>query len=114
MKKQKEIEIIAQQTRDQIAVLFPGEQIDMILYGSYARGEARDDSDIDLLFLVDSSREAIAAKNWKVGEIAADLFMDHEIMVSPIVENRDYFQERISLLPFFRNIDREGVKLNVR
>ena len=113
MKQKKEIESIARQTRDQIAMLFPGEKIDMILYGSYARGEAREDSDIDLLFLVDSTREAIAEKNWQVGEIAADLFMDHEVMVSPIVENRDYYRERISLLPFFRNIDREGVRLSV-
>lgn len=113
MKQPQEIERIVKQTHDMIAILFPGERIDMILYGSYARGDAQDDSDLDLLFLVDSSRETIAAKNWQVGEIAADLFMNHEIMVSPIVENREYYQERISLLPFFRNIDREGVKLSV-
>ena len=42
------IENVALQARDRIAVLFPGEQVDAILFGSYARGAATPYSDIDL------------------------------------------------------------------
>ena len=112
MLKPTGIENIALQARDRIATLFPGEKVDAILYGSYARGDAQEGSDLDLFILVDSPRERIAEKNWHVGEIASDLFMDFGIVVSPIVENRQYYQERIQLLPFFGNISREGVNLH--
>ncbi len=106
------IENIALQARDRIAVLFPGEKVEAILFDSYARGDAQEDSDLDLFILVDAPREKIAAQNWRVGEIASELFMDYGIIVSPIVENRTYYQEHVELLPFFSNINREGVKLS--
>lgn len=31
--------------------------------------------------------------------------------MSPIVENRDYFNENVDVLPFYRNIERKGVRL---
>jgi len=34
-------------------------------------------------------------------------------VVSPIVENRDYFHANAQLLPFFRNVQREGVAISV-
>ena len=85
----------------------------VVAIGSSTRTELKADeySDLDLFILVDSPRERIAEKNWHVGEIASDLFMDFGIVVSPIVENRQYYQERIQLLPFFGNISREGVNL---
>lgn len=112
MLSRAEVEAIVAKLCGEIAHIFPQDKIDAILFGSYARGDAEFGSDIDVFLLVDSSREAIAEKNWQVGEIASDLFMDYGVMVSPIVENRKYYQDRIDLLPFFGNIDREGVKLS--
>ena len=107
-----EVETIIAKLCGEVTRIFPQDKIDAILFGSYSRGDAEFGSDIDVLLLVDSSREAIAEKNWQIGEIASVLFMDYGVMVSPIVENRKYYQDRIDLLPFFGNIDREGVKLS--
>ena len=82
-----------------------------VLFGSYARGDAEPGSDIDVLLLVDASRQDISARNWQVGNLAAELLLDYGIVVSPIVENRDYFNKNVNVLPFYRNVEREGVRL---
>ena len=83
-----------------------------LLIGSYARGEADADSDIDVMVLVDSSRQDISEKTWEISSVAADLLLSRGVMVSPIVENRSYFQENAGFLPLYKNIVREGVRYN--
>ena len=83
-----------------------------ILFGSYARNEAAEDSDIDVLVLVDLTREKIAEYTWKIGAITSELLLDYGVLVSPIVENSDFYASHTDVLPFFRNIRREGVTIN--
>ena len=92
--------------------LFPEDSIEVILFGSYARREETDGSDIDVMYLVDAPRTAIAERNWQIGEAAALVLLEHGIVVSPIVENREYFRDKVDVLPFFTNIQREGVRMS--
>jgi len=85
---------------------------DVILFGSYARNEASDESDIDIMILSDLDRIAIATLQWKIGEIAGDILLDYGVLVSPIVENRAYFMENQEVIPFYRNIHQEGVRIS--
>ena len=103
---------IIAQLRESLKSIFPHEQFDVILFGSYARNDADDGSDIDVMFLVDSSRQTIQEKHWQVGEAAAEVLMDHGIVVSPIVENRAYYHANANILPFFKNVQREGVRIS--
>lgn len=88
------------------------DEIEAILFGSYARGDADPGSDIDVLLLVDASRQDISDRNWQVGDLAAELLLDHGIVVSPLVENREYFNQNLQLFPFYRSIEREGVRIS--
>ena len=112
MHTKSEVTEIIRELCNRVAYLFPQNQIEAILFGSYARGDADLGSDIDVLLLVDASRQEIQARNWQVGNVAADLMLDYGIMISPIVENRSYFKLNVELLPFYRNIDREGVRMS--
>lgn len=107
----QEVKKIVEELCGSVASLFPKNKIEAILFGSYARGDAEPGSDIDVLILVDASRQDISARNWQVGDLAAELLLDYGIVVSPIVENRDYFNKNIDVLPFYRNVEREGVRL---
>ena len=112
MRTMQEISEIIAELCAKVALVFPQNKIAAILFGSYARGDADLDSDIDVLLLIDASRQEIASRNWQVGDLAADLLLDYGVVVSPIVENREYFSRNLDLLPFYRNIDHEGVMVS--
>ena len=112
MRTMQEVSDIIAELCEKVALLFPQNKIEAILFGSYARGDADLDSDIDVLLIIDASRQEIASRNWQVGDPAADLLLDYGVVVSPIVENREYFSRNLDLLPFYRNIDHEGVMVS--
>lgn len=108
----RQVNNIISQLCSSLKPLFPQGSMEAILFGSYARGEAEPDSDIDVMVLVDSSRQEISSKIWQIGDIAAEILLDSGIMVSPIVENRSYFQQNASFFPLYKNIVSEGVRYN--
>lgn len=112
MRSQQEVNAIISQLCSGLKPLFPQGSMEAILFGSYARGEADADSDIDVMVLVDYPRQDIAEKTWEISSVVADLLLNRSVVVSPIVENRRYFQEKAGFLPFFQNIVREGVRYN--
>lgn len=112
MRSRQEVKNIVSELYAGLAPLFPHGNMEAILFGSYARGDADGGSDIDVMILVDSPRSEISSKSRSVGDVAADILLNHGVMVSPIVENREYFQNNAGVLPLYRNIVSEGVRLN--
>ena len=112
MRTSQEVAAIVAELCSRIALLFPQDKIEAILFGSYSRGDADPGSDIDVLLLVDASRQDISDRNWQVGDLAAELLLNHGIVVSPFVENREYFNRNLQLFPFYRGIEREGVRIS--
>ena len=73
---QGEVRAIVADMRTRLEGLFPQQRIDAILFGSYARGDAEDGSDIDVMFLVDTPRQDIARQHWRIGEAAAEILLE--------------------------------------
>jgi len=82
----------------------------LILYGSYARGDYHDDSDIDILVLLD--RDKITYDDRKrIGHPLYHISLETEIMISPAIFSRKQWETRHKITPFYRNITREGLVL---
>ena len=82
---------------------------DVILYGSRARGDAADDSDYDILVLVD--RPADIAIHRRLISSIFPLEEDGAVLTLS-VHNRDHWNSRLcKAMPFHENVDREGVLL---
>lgn len=82
----------------------------VILYGSRARGTAREDSDWDLLVLVDGRvdaerkralRDALYALEWDTGEV----------ITSSIKSRESWNEPRLKVSPFYQAVNRDGVTL---
>jgi predicted nucleotidyltransferase len=83
----------------------------VILYGSYARGDYREDSDIDIMILLDISDLEIKEYFEQLVSTTFDFNMDHEMDIKPIAKNEEHFQKWIMNYPFYSNINAEGVVL---
>lgn len=83
----------------------------VILYGSYARGDFRSDSDIDLMILVDLSDDEIRYKGRTLSDLTFEYNFDNDLEIMPIVKNLDHFNKWIRAYPFYNNIKNEGVEL---
>ena len=86
----------------------------IVLYGSYARGDFNESSDIDIMVLTDLTDDEIVAYRDNIIDIAYDIEEenDFDIMLSPLLKNIDKYNRRIDVIPFYMNVQREGVILN--
>lgn len=83
----------------------------IILYGSYARGDFNNNSDVDIMILTDLNEKEIEDYRDKISDIAFDIELDKEIYISPIIKNVDKYNARINVIPFYMNVQKEGVEL---
>ncbi len=85
----------------------------IILYGSYARGDYNENSDVDIMILTDCSFEEIEKYRDEISDIAYDIEAENNfsIMLSPIIKNIDKYNARITYMPFYMNVQKEGVEL---
>ena len=86
----------------------------IILYGSYARGDFNKSSDIDIMILTDLNDEEIIEYRTKIWDYAYDIEFDNnfDITLSPLVKNIDKFNYWLEALPFYMNVQKEGVVLS--
>lgn len=82
----------------------------VILYGSYARGDNNEDSDIDVLILL--NKENITYQEEKqIKYPLYDLEFDTGQIISPLVLSKFDWEYKHRITPFYENVKREGIEL---
>ena len=92
-------------------VVYGDDIVEIVLYGSYARGDYAEDSDIDIAAVVHGPREELQEKLKAVWDVSAELGVENDIIVSPTVIPYEEFMKYKQTLPYYRNIAVEGQKI---
>ena len=79
----------------------------IILYGSYARKDYDNESDVDILVIINEN--SLKKYNKQLSQIELELFSKFGLLFSIIPENETYYLNNSDLLPFFRSIKNEGI-----
>ncbi len=84
---------------------------EVLLYGSYARGEEGPESDIDLLILLPEGERVGYDEGMRIKSPLYRLEWSTGRIISPLVYTRREWLERHKGTPFFYNVQREAVAL---
>ncbi|MFH1148380.1 MAG: nucleotidyltransferase domain-containing protein [Pseudomonadota bacterium] len=83
--------------------------IDLRLYGSKARGEGRQDSDLDVMIELPDYDRAIVAE---IDDIVYRINLEYDVFISALVFGRDELERGpMSESPIYKVIQMEGVPL---
>ncbi len=87
-----------------------GKQLDnVILYGSYARGDYTCESDIDIMVIVSDSPEVLKKHTRSFCVLSSNLGLEYDIVVSVTIKDAETFNKYADVLPFYKNVLKEGV-----
>ena len=81
----------------------------VVLYGSYARGDYNEESDIDIMVLADIEPSLITDFMEKLRDSIYRLEIDNDCVISLCITPVKRFEKYKSLSPFYRNVWKEGI-----
>ncbi len=83
---------------------------EVYLYGSRARGDNEEDSDWDLLILLNLNIVPFDYET-KIMDIIYDIELETGEVFSPLVYSKNEWINRYTITPLFENIKKEGIRL---
>lgn len=103
-----ELKTILVELRQHLEELYGEQLVKIVLFGSQARGDARPDSDIDVLIVL-ANPFNYSNEIERTSKFIADLCLKHNTLVSrAFVEQRHFWRKNSA---FMRNVRREGLAI---
>ena len=111
MCSRQELDLILQKMAKTYQDVYGDSLVKRLMYGSYARGDFDAESDIDIVAIVKGGRAALQQELKKVWDISSELELEYETIVSPTVIPYDEYEQYREDIPYYRNIEQEGVAI---
>ncbi|MCL2163324.1 MAG: nucleotidyltransferase domain-containing protein [Oscillospiraceae bacterium] len=86
----------------------------IILYGSYARGDYNEDSDIDIMVLADIEEYETRFFKTMINEVAHRVSLEYNALVTIFLKDVRSFYRHLEILPYYQNVINEGVEIHGR
>lgn len=81
------------------------------LYGSYARGDFDNESDVDIMLVLDCDKNDIDKYRKRMCRYASRLSMQYDKEISILIRDKDDFYNNQDIVPFYHNVIKEGIVL---
>ena len=94
---------------DGILEALPGRVLQIVLYGSVARGTQTSESDVDIAVFL--SGRISSEEQEKLSDIVVDLNIKYDKVFSVIDIDDTVYRKWKKVVPFYQNVDQEGVVL---
>ena len=104
-----ELQIVLQEVENASKQLYGDKLNKIILYGSYARGDNTEESDIDIMIILDGDIDDVKKMRSLTAEMASNISIEQEVFLSIVLRDKKHFEDSLDFLPFYQNIEREGI-----
>ena len=102
----EQLQTVLRKFRHAIEQIYGERLINVVLFGSQARGDAQDGSDIDLLIVLHGPVDPNAEIE-RLSAVKARICLEHNVVISCVYFDAAEVREGAS--PLLRNVRREGV-----
>ena len=92
-----------------IGKIYANDIEEVVMYGSYARGQETDESDIDMAIVLKANQTD--EQYDQLTDVVVDYELDIGITLSIISIEKTEFKEWKNTLPFYKNLAKEGIVL---
>lgn len=110
MTRDKIMEIVTAYVND-AHMIYGSKLKSVILFGSCARGDFDDESDIDLMVLLDVPPLQIPSERRKMRKTADRLDLEYDCVISATFQSYDEFEIHRDASVFYANVTKEGLKI---
>lgn len=104
------LDTILRRVCERAKIQFGNQLSSVILYGSYAREDYDDESDIDVMVIVDLPASRIKEFNRVFSDFSLELDLQYDVVLSLLLQDKATFERWKGSSPFFQNVLNEGVE----
>ncbi len=98
--------VIIAQLRQALERMYGEQLVKIVLFGSQGRGDARHDSDIDILIVLNQPFN-YGDENERISFPVAEICLEYNVLISCVLATLEQLQHNNG--GFFRNVRREGI-----
>lgn len=99
---------LCQKVKNYVIQVYPDKVNQVILYGSQAKGTTTNESDVDLLIVVDDSLDPFSVRE-QLSDLLWDIFMDERELISVVVLPEKFYANYKSA--FILDVKKEGIPI---
>ena len=111
MCNQNTLKLVLDKVCEKAKTVFGDSLVAVKLYGSYARGDFDEESDIDVMIIADISPDERYNLKAALSEYIYDLDLEYNVLLSVFIQDNATYERYKTSYPFFKNVEKEGVDL---